>query len=133
MQRTARCTCGRLQVACDGDPVRISICCCRACQRRTGSAFGVGAYFPEAAVAVEGAASAFTRSSDAGRWLTFRFCPECGSTVYWTMELRPGIVGVAAGASADPDFPTPEVALWTEAKAPWAPLPEAIPAHPQAS
>jgi hypothetical protein len=95
--------------------------------------FGVGAYFPAAAVAAQGAARTFTRSSDAGRSLTFSFCPACGSTVHWTMELRPGIVGVAAGAFADPDFRMPEVAVWTECKAAGAPLPEAIPAHERAS
>jgi hypothetical protein len=133
-RRTARCACGRLALACDGDPMRISICCCRECQRRTGSAFGVGAYFPETAVTpVRGSAKTFTRSSDAGRRLTFSFCPDCGSTVHWTMELRPGIVGVAVGAFADPDFPAPEVAVWTQAKAAWAPLPGAIPEHEKAS
>ena len=35
----AECSCGQLQVDADGDPVRISMCHCLACQRRTGSAF----------------------------------------------------------------------------------------------
>ena len=38
----------------NGDPVRASICHCRNCQRRTGSAFGIGAYFREADVEIRG-------------------------------------------------------------------------------
>jgi len=29
------------------NPFRTSVCHCKACQRRTGSAFGVGIYFKE--------------------------------------------------------------------------------------
>jgi len=41
--------------------------------------------------------------------LTFRFCPVCGSTVYWTGEGFPGYVAVAIGAFADPAFPAPTI------------------------
>lgn len=35
--RRKRCSCGKLQVVCEGEPVRISMCHCLACQRRTGA------------------------------------------------------------------------------------------------
>jgi hypothetical protein len=41
--RYAACGCEQLQLTAEGDPVRISVCHCLACQRRTGSAFGVQA------------------------------------------------------------------------------------------
>jgi hypothetical protein len=43
--REATCHCGQLRLAVDGDPFVVSICNCRACQRRTGSAFGMQAAF----------------------------------------------------------------------------------------
>ena len=133
-ERIARCACGQLTVACTGDPVLVSICNCTECQRRTGSAFGVGAYFArEAVTRIEGAAREFTRVSDAGRWLKLRFCPECGSTVYWTMVLWPDRVGVAVGAFADPAFPAPQAVVWTESKISWAPLPAGVPAYERTS
>jgi hypothetical protein len=39
--RKASCVCGQLSLAVDGDPVRIAICHCHACQQRTGSVFGM--------------------------------------------------------------------------------------------
>ena len=48
--RNAACSCGQLQATTSGDPVRISVCHCLACQRRTGSVFGMQARFPRAQV-----------------------------------------------------------------------------------
>lgn len=45
-ERIASCSCGQLTARVTGEPVRVSICHCLACQRRTGSVFGVQARFP---------------------------------------------------------------------------------------
>ena len=52
--RQASCSCGQLSVTCEGEPVRISICHCNACQKRTGSVFGTQARFPREQVTIEG-------------------------------------------------------------------------------
>jgi hypothetical protein len=101
------------------------------CQRRTGSVYSVHAYFDRAQVRIEGVSKRFRRSSDAGRWVEFGFCPEYGSTVHWEMELRPGDIGVTAGSFADPGFPPPQVAVWTEHRYGWVPLPEGVPERPK--
>jgi len=51
--RTASCSCGQLFAVASGEPVRISICHCLACQRRTGSVFGSQARFGRATVHYE--------------------------------------------------------------------------------
>ncbi|MCZ6616567.1 MAG: aldehyde-activating protein, partial [Gammaproteobacteria bacterium] len=43
--RRAACSCGNLRLTARGDPIRVSVCHCHACQRRTGSVFGVQARF----------------------------------------------------------------------------------------
>ena len=52
--REASCSCGQLRLTVEGDPVRISMCHCLACQRRTGSAFGMQARWPKEQVEVPG-------------------------------------------------------------------------------
>ena len=37
----AQCACGQLAVLCLGKPIKVSVCHCTACQRRTGAPFGV--------------------------------------------------------------------------------------------
>jgi hypothetical protein len=76
--RRASCSCGQLKVEVDGDPVRVSICHCLACQRRTGSAFGMQARWPREQVRIEGDATEYVRISDEGEGRSFFFCPRCG-------------------------------------------------------
>jgi hypothetical protein len=84
--RVAACSCGRLQAHVVGEPVRVSVCHCLACQRRTGSVFGAQARFPREAVTVAGTSSEYVRTGDEGTKSTFRFCPKCGATVYYTLQ-----------------------------------------------
>jgi hypothetical protein len=124
--RHAACSCGRLELAVEGDPVRISICHCLACQRRTGSVFGVQARFDAEQVTIEGASRQYIRVSDDGGKGTFHFCPDCGATVFYTTEDAPGIVAVPVGAFADPSFPAPTISVWEERQHSWLRLPNDI-------
>ncbi len=123
MVRVATCSCGRLRVSCEGDPVRISICHCLACQRRTGSVFGAQARFPRGAVRVDGASSTWVRTAEDGDRIEFRFCPTCGSTVSWEVESLPGFTAVAIGAFADPTFPSPAFSIYEARKHAWVAAP----------
>ncbi|UFN50776.1 GFA family protein [Roseomonas sp. OT10] len=125
--RTARCACGQLRIDCRGEPERVSLCHCLACQRRTGSAFGVAAFFRAAATWAEGCSATYVRAADSGFTIAFHFCPDCGSTVFWYPARRPGAVAVALGCFADPGFPPPEQAVFTQHAHPWL---SAIPAGP---
>ena len=120
MTRRAACNCGQLQLTCEGEPARISICHCLACQRRTGAAFGYQAWFERPKItAISGRSTEFKRVADSGKSVTSRFCPVCGSTVYWEAELFPGLIAVAVGALADPAFPAPKHAVWERRRHGW--------------
>lgn len=121
--RQASCSCGQLRVAVEGEPVRISACHCLACQKRTGSAFGVQARYAREQVKIEGRASQYERIADSGNALRFHFCPECGSTVYWEMSALPTFVAVAVGAFADPSFPAPAFSVYEARRHHWVDVP----------
>jgi hypothetical protein len=131
MERTAMCHCGQLKVFASGEPERVGICNCRACQRRTGSAVPTNAYYLKTAVRVEGASKRYERSADSGRAVRCHFCPDCGSTVYWEGEVYPTIFGIAVGAFADPDFPPPTFSIWEEAQHAWSQTPTVTSHLPQ--
>ena len=117
-RRTA-CSCGQLHLTIEGDPSRISMCHCLACQRRTGAVLSNQARFQREQVGIAGKSTSWSRTADSGHALTFHFCPTCGSTLYWTSESFPGMVVVAIGNFADPDFPAPTVAVWEESRHDW--------------
>jgi len=126
-KRRAECSCGKLSVTTDGEPLRVSVCHCHACQRRTGSAFGVQAWFPIANVVVSGQSEHYVRIGDSGSPIPFHFCPDCGSTVYWQLEDRPDGIAVAVGAFADSTFPGPSVSVYDESRRHgWVRLPDDI-------
>lgn len=85
--RDAICSRGQLRLTAEGDPIRISMCHCLACQRRTGSAFGIQARFPSNRVRFEGRHSEYVRTSDDGGKCTFHFCPDCGATAFYTPRV----------------------------------------------
>ena len=62
LPRTAACWCGQLSVTVDADPVRVSVCHCLACQRRTGSVFGAQARFPAESAQVQGQSKQYVRN-----------------------------------------------------------------------
>ena len=121
--RHAACTCGQLHLTIEGEPSRISMCHCLECQRRTGAVISNQARFRREQIAFAGTATEYTRAAASGNTLTFRFCPHCGSTVYWTGTSFPGLVAVAIGTLADPTFPAPTVSVWEDSRHPWLPPP----------
>jgi len=124
--RLASCSCGQLTAQVAGEPVRVSICHCLACQRRTGSTFAQQAKFRRDQVSVSGASSAFVRAGDEGPGARFHFCPTCGSIVYYEPLGQDEYVAVPVGAFADPGFPPPTFSVYEERMHSWVRLPEGI-------
>ncbi len=125
-QRLASCSCGQLTARVSGEPVRVSICHCLACQRRTGSAFGQQARFRREQVSLAGVSLAYVRLGDEGSRIEFHFCPSCGSTVYYEPQGLEEYLAIPVGAFADPGFPAPSVSVYESRMHGWiVPPPDA--------
>jgi hypothetical protein len=108
-----------------GDPVRVSICHCLACQRRTGSSYSYQARFPANSVTIRGRSKQFIRYSDEDAEIRrFNFCPQCGATVFFTNGDSEDVIAIPVGAFADPAFPQPQVSVWEERKHGWVAVPD---------
>ncbi len=124
--RIASCSCGQLKAEVAGEPLRVGVCHCLACQRRTGSVFGAQARFPRSAVAIAGRSTAFVRTGDAGTAVSFNFCPVCGATLYYAAVGNEDSVGIPVGAFADPGFPRPSMSVYEERMHAWVRMPDDI-------
>lgn len=127
---TASCQCKALTTKFDDEPDFVIACNCRACQKRTGSPFGSGAYFRKDTMTVSGETKTWARAADSGREVVNYFCPACGTNLYWTLEMRPDYIGVAYG-SFDTKLPDPVRAIWTEEQVDWVHFPEELPTYPK--
>src|SRR3546814_10485013 len=83
--RHASCRCSQVRIACTGEPIRVSVCHCRECKARSGSAFAAQVRFPAEQVRIEGEAKAkmWQYTGDSGNTADFFFCGTCGSGVWY--------------------------------------------------
>lgn len=113
-----------LGVTCEGEPLRISICHCLACQKRTGSAFGAQARFARSQITkIAGPETSYVRTAESGSTATFHFCPSCGATVYYELAAFPDFIAVPVGSFADPRFPAPTASVYEARRHAWAVAP----------
>ena len=119
--QTASCRCGQFTATATGEPVRISVCHCLNCQKRSGSAFAAQVRFPAEQVVIAGQSSTFTATGDNGE-CHFRFCPDCGATVYYSNDSIPDTIAIALGAFDDPYFVTPAISVYEERRHEWLKL-----------
>lgn len=123
MTRTATCCCGSATITVKGDPVLNGVCHCIDCKRRTGSAFGWNAYFPDECVI-----------DKTGDWATYEpkaqlgqirySCKACGSVMWWTAPGFKGVTGVPAGMFLDPPLPEPTATYQHGDHLDWVPVPK---------
>ncbi len=131
-ERSATCACGDITITVAGDPAMHGICHCTNCKRRTGSAFGISAYFPRDAVLAQTGDTqpyAFrhaTQNHDQVR----HFCPRCGTTLFWTVSTMPDVIGIAGGCFADDKLPEPAYSVTDGKREAWLTLPAHWRFHP---
>ena len=104
---TASCRCGQLKATVIGEPVRVSVCHCLDCKKRSGSAF-------------EGRSQTWVNIADSGNRITFHFCPACGSDVHYKIQGKfDGLIAIPLGAFDDPYFTSPKFSVWEHRKHDW--------------
>ncbi len=113
-KQTGGCQCGAVRYSTSQQPVRATACHCTACKLRTGATYGVGVYFhDEDVIFTQGKLNTFEfRSDTTGRWLKNGFCSICGTSVTWTLEMRPGLRAIAGGTYDNVNWYQIEGHIW---------------------
>jgi hypothetical protein len=78
------CICGAVQYETRSDPLRVTICHCRFCQRATGSAYMVEPVFrrEDLRITHESATTYGHRSKGSGRVVFIHFSAACGTKLF---------------------------------------------------
>jgi hypothetical protein len=118
----ATCACGQASITVNASPTMHGICHCTNCKRRTGSAFGISAYFHKAAV-IETVGETKVYNLDHLEQER-HFCPVCGTTLFWFTTAAPEFIGIAGGCFADESFPDPTYSVTDRKRWQWVSLPE---------
>jgi hypothetical protein len=130
MNRIAECACGEVTLEVEGDPKLHMLCNCNDCKKRTGSAFGVSAYFSDSQIkSNNGKTLIYEISNDETEQLRY-FCKSCGTTLYWKIFKFPGIsgisdmTGIASGCFTQNPLPAPTLSASNNNKCAWLTLPD---------
>ena len=122
---TGGCQCGHVRFEIVGEPLGLSVCHCRDCQRQSGSAFGMSLAIPPDGFQLRsGALKNFEIICDSGRPKTCVFCPECGTRVY---HRTVNGISLKAGTLDDTSYLKPDAHYWTARKQPWVKIPDGFP------
>jgi hypothetical protein len=99
------CLCGAIRFAVSTEPMRVTVCHCRFCQRNTGTAYLVEPVFAKNEFEITSGTPRTwdTISEGSGKRVTIHFCGTCGARVLLTFERFPDHVGTFAGAFDDPN------------------------------
>lgn len=117
--RNAACRCGQLRIACIGEPIRVSVCHCRNCKARSGSAFAAQARFPADRVRMEGEAKMWQQAGDSGNVADFFFCGTCGSTLWFRNRPDLDSYAVPIGNFEPGHGFELQYSVWEERQEPW--------------
>jgi hypothetical protein len=127
----ASCQFGQLQVEVPGPTVAVVACHCLACQKRSGSPFGVAAFYPHAQVKITGEAKHFARATELGQPFDHFFCPECGTTVFMSGKKNPDVTGIPVGLFDDEHSMQPIRSVWEDRRHDWVNIPTAVKHYPR--
>ncbi len=106
--RTGGCACGAVRYEISGEPVAMSHCQCRDCQRISGTGHGSYLTVMRAGMKVTGQTAEWEVVADSGNVKTRAFCPTCGSPLYLTFAAMPEIAAVHTASLDDPSRFSPE-------------------------
>ena len=97
--QTGRCLCGNVEYNTGGEPLWVTICYCRFCQRATGSDKMIEPIFErEPFRFTHRNPSIYTLPSDgSGKDINVHFCSECGTKLALTFERWPDRLGIYVG------------------------------------
>ena len=123
--RIARCECGALQITVTAEPRHVHACTCTKCQRSSGSALSWSAWFPEAAVTIQGAYLTYHFSDPVDPRQMTGFCATCGGGKFFrTGDYLSDCIGISAGSFAAPDFLHPDHIHWWPDRPTWMGTPD---------
>lgn len=125
---TGRCLCGAVRYEFTAAPLTTRACWCRFCQYLGAGNATVNACFPSDALKVDGELRDYPSVADSGNVMHRRFCPQCGTPLFSTAEVRPNLVIVRVGTLDDRELARPEATIWTAAAPSWACIDPTLPA-----
>ena len=113
------CLCGAIRYQLHGPSLFISQCCCRDCQKATGTGHTTIIGIHKDQLRIAGEPATYTNTGDTGGNVTRHFCGKCGGRIYTSGDAPGDHVMVQAGSLDNPEQIAPESVIYTKDRIPW--------------
>ncbi len=113
------CLCGAIRYRVAGPSLFESQCCCRDCQKATGTGHTtiVGIMRDQLEMAAE--PKIYTNNGESGGWVSRHFCGECGGRLYTSGSLPGEVIMIQAGSLDNPSQVTPQNVIYGKDAVSW--------------
>ncbi|HWW64060.1 MAG TPA: GFA family protein [Sphingomonadaceae bacterium] len=113
------CLCGAVRYRLSGAPAFVSQCCCKDCQKATGTGHTTIIGIHRDQLAITGPVKEYTNRGDTGGEVTRHFCDTCGGRIFTSGTLPGTTIMVQAGSLDDPGQVSPTSVIYTKDAVAW--------------
>ncbi len=119
MERIAECCCGQATITTQHQPLIHVVCHCDDCKKRTGSAFGISAYFSDTQILAQTGDMNHYHIKNKHYTQQRSFCANCGTTLYWRVSAFANVIGISAGCFTKQPLAKPHYTVETQNQLDW--------------
>ncbi len=123
---TGRCFCGAIEFEVEAPEKFACYCYCNSCQRAAGAPVVAWATYSRPSFKITHGAIHWHASSPG---VTRGICSNCGSSLTYENDNRPGEIDLSLNCLDDPSGPTLKAHIWTEDKQPWMRICDDLPVY----
>src|SRR3954469_20400228 len=121
------CLCGAIRYKIVGPSLFVSQCCCKDCQKATGTGHTTIVGINKSQLELAGTPASFTNAGDTGGKVTRHFCGTCAGRLYTSGDLPGEVIMVQAGSLDDPGAVSPESVIYVKDAVAWDRFDPALP------
>ena len=121
------CLCGEIRYRLSGPSLFVSQCCCKDCQKATGTGHTTIVGIHKSQLAIEGTPKTYTNSGESGGSVTRHFCGTCGGRIFTSGDMPGEFIMVQAGSLDNPSLVTPESVIYLKDAVAWDHFDPALP------
>jgi Uncharacterized conserved protein len=113
------CLCGAITYTVSGPSLFECQCCCRDCQKATGTGHTTIIGVLSGQLQLVGEPQTFTSHGESGGTVTRHFCGICGGRLYTSGSLPGDVVMIQAGSLDEPNIVTPQNVIYGKDALEW--------------
>jgi len=124
------CLCGAIRYTLSGPTLYCTQCCCKDCQKATGTGHTTIIGIHRDQLDVRGTPKIYTTHGDTGGRVSRHFCGDCGGRLYTSGDLPGAIIMIQAGSLDDPNVVSPTTVIYLKDATAWDRFDPDLPTFP---